>query len=222
LIKHEKHDCFAYFDVFELNVNLFAHHNGSENNTQFSFEVYLQATNKYALIVSMYSSNVMRNFLMLACKHFFLSTQFTNLHLLMFYLIDTPSLLPILVPQATYTSELTKNSRKYFRDCTEPNYYYKAIQVNVTQDGFYAFVTDSTMDTFGSLYKSKFNPINPSENQIKEDDNSGSNGQFNLQHDLQKQMTYILVVTTYRPNVTGSFSIVALGENNVTLEHISE
>lgn len=36
---------------------------------------------------------------------------------------------------------------------------------------------------------------------------------------LQKETTYILLVSTYNINMTGSFSIIAFGPNKVTLKH---
>lgn len=78
------------------------------------------------------------------------------------------------------------------------------------------------MYTYGYLYANKFNPLNPSANLINEDHDHGCNGQFKLIHYLQKEITYILVVTTFSPNETGSFSVISLGLNGVILKHSSE
>ncbi len=124
--------------------------------------------------------------------------------------------------QATYTSNLTATSSKYTRDCIQPNYYYEAIEINVAENGYYTLVSDSNMDTYGYLYENNFNPFNPFVNQIMEDDESGCNRQFKLYYYLQKQKTYILIITTSDPNVTGSFSIIALGLSHVTLKRSGE
>jgi len=126
------------------------------------------------------------------------------------------------VQQVAYISQLTTSSSKYSRDAMEGNYYYEAVQVNVLQNGKYTLASDSTMNTYGYIYNDTFDPLNPSKNLIHEDDSSECNGQFKLVIDLQKQMKYILVVTTNNPNVIGSFSILALGPNNVTVQNLSE
>ncbi len=124
--------------------------------------------------------------------------------------------------QATYTSNLTATSSKYTRDCIQPNYYYEAIEINVAENGYYTLVSDSNMNTFGYLYQTNFNPFNPFVNRIKIDYGGGCNAQFKLIDYLEKERTYILVVTTSDPNVTGSFTIIALGPSNVTPKRSGE
>lgn len=82
--------------------------------------------------------------------------------------------------------------------------------------------SDSQIDTYGYLYEYKFNPFDPYKNLIEKNDYSSCSRGFRLDYDLQKQKTYILVVTNYNPYEIGSFTIIALGPNNVTLKHISE
>ena len=78
------------------------------------------------------------------------------------------------------------------------------------------------MDTYGYLYKDNFDPNNPYINQLLYSDSGCSNSQFRLTADLQSNTTYILVVTTYYPNVTGLFSVISSGPKNVNLKGISE
>ncbi len=110
----------------------------------------------------------------------------------------------------------------YIRDCNEPNFYYESIQVKVIETGYYAFQSDSKMDTYGYIYKNKFNPLNPLENLLSINDDGGSYFQFRLDVLLVVDMTYVLVVTTYDSRRTGEFSIAVFGNNTVTLEHLSE
>lgn len=136
-----------------------------------------------------------------------------------FPFIDTQT----LALQATYESSLTKNSSKYIPACVQfDDYYYEAIKVNVAEDGNYTLVSDSKMDTYGYLYEHKFNPFNPSANRITQKNNGICKNQFQVVHHLQKPITYILVVTTFRSNITGPFSIYALGPNKVTLKYIGK
>ena len=124
--------------------------------------------------------------------------------------------------QTTYESNLTTASSSFARECIESNYYYEAIQVNVVEDGNYILGSESEIDTVGYLYENQFNPLNPSTNRLNENDEGGCDNQFKLIHYLQKQITYILVVTTYEPNKLGSYSVIALGPNNVTLKQFSK
>ncbi len=110
----------------------------------------------------------------------------------------------------------------FIRDCSEPNFYYESIQVKVIENGYYTFQSDSTMDTYGYIYKNKFNPLNPLENLLSTNDDGGSNFQFRLDICLVVDMTYVLVVTTYDSRGTGKFSIAVFGKNKVNLEHLSE
>lgn len=52
-------------------------------------------------------------------------------------------------------------------------------------------------------------------NQLTSDDNSGGNRQFLLSWFLRFKETYVLVFTTFSPNVVGSFSITAWGSGTI-------
>lgn len=127
--------------------------------------------------------------------------------------------------QGIYSFQLTTNSPMYTRECIQSNHYYETIQINVIEDGYYRFgsINDSIY-TYGDIYENKFNPFDPHMNQINK--NIWGTCRFGFEPPpatyLRKQMTYILVVTTDRPRVTGSFSIIVFGPNNVTLKHSGE
>ncbi len=88
------------------------------------------------------------------------------------------------------------------------------MRVNTT--GTYTFKTSSSIaDTYGYLYQGNFYPTYPSYNIVTQDDDAAGNGQFQLTATLRSDITYILVFTTYQPNNTGSFSIVASGPDYV-------
>ena len=133
------------------------------------------------------------------------------------HFLDTSS-----VVQPAYSSVLTENSPMYFRECKLSKYYYQSIQVNVDESGSYSISSGSDIDTYGYIYKDKFNPYNPSENLISSDGHGCSFGKFKLTIDLQVTTKYILVVTTWDPEVTGALGIFASGSKNVTFKHISE
>jgi hypothetical protein len=67
------------------------------------------------------------------------------------------------------------------------------------------------MDTYGYIYADSFNPAFPTFGPVAEDDNTGGNGQFSILIVSQSFTEWILLVTTFRPNVTGAFTITATG-----------
>ena len=98
---------------------------------------------------------------------------------------------------------------------TGSSYYYQAIQVYISTGGKYTFTSTSSMDTYGYFYSGSFDSSNPSRNFIGSDDDSGGSGQFRVNVTLSYGGTYILVVTTFPPNIIGSFSITRLGPATV-------
>jgi hypothetical protein len=106
--------------------------------------------------------------------------------------------------------------------CEAPNYYYEAIQVDVVESGCYNLTSNSTYDTYAYIYKGNFNPISLTSNLLSENDQSGYSNQFELIISLQVNTTYVLVVTTVDSRMTGIFSVIVTGPNNVSLNRISE
>jgi hypothetical protein len=96
------------------------------------------------------------------------------------------------------------------------------MEIKVFEDGIYHLVSESTIDTYGSIYQDTFHPVLPCVNLITQDDDGTCDKQFMVNLYFRAITTYILVVTTHSPNVTGSFSIVAFGPNNVILKRSSE
>jgi len=124
--------------------------------------------------------------------------------------------------QWIYESMLTTSSDTYSRDCIQSNYYYEAIEMNVIQSGYYAFVSDSQMNMFGDIYEQNFNRINPFENLLAQGYRACSYFNFLLVPYLNAHTTYILIVTTYSANITANFSIEIRGPENVTMKRLSE
>ena len=136
----------------------------------------------------------------------------------MLYLADIS---PVI--QSIYSLNLTINSQVYERGkCVGESYYYEALQMNVGTSGSYTFSSSSGIDTYGYLYRDRFNPFNISENLLFQGDQGCTNNQFKLFADLHSNTTYILIATTYVPNVTGSVEIFASGPAIVTFNLIGE
>ncbi len=88
--------------------------------------------------------------------------------------------------------------------------------------GTYIFVSNSLMNTYGYFYNDSFDPFYPTRNLIASDDDSNSARQFLINVTLQFERRYILVVTTYTPNVKGSFLIKAVGPTSLNLTSINQ
>lgn len=117
-----------------------------------------------------------------------------------------------------FYGSLTSNSERFTRPAgISSRYYYQAIEVTVHTSGTYTFVSVSSMDTYGCLYRNHFHPSNPSENLIAIDDDSAGNRQFRIISSLQSGSTYVLVFTTSFSYTTGSFSVKVSGPALVNL-----
>ena len=127
-----------------------------------------------------------------------------------------------ITPSSTYSGVLSSASPRFTRinGDADKSYFYQAIQVTVSTYATYTFSSISSLDTFGSFYNYPFEPVTPSHNLITSDDDSGGNRQFRINATLQNERTYILVVTTYDANVTGSFSVIAAGPGSISLTTI--
>ena len=77
------------------------------------------------------------------------------------------------------------------------------------------------MDTYGYLYESSFDSSQPLRNLIASDDDSAGDRQFRIDHYLDSECKYILVVTTYNASVTGRFSINVVGPALINLLQIT-
>ena len=122
-----------------------------------------------------------------------------------------------------YPLTLTANHSTYSRTgCGISNYYYEAIRATVTESGYYTFISNSSENIYGHIYKDSFSPLTPVTNVISHNGKCCNNYQFNLTDYLHVNTMYILVVTTYHPNITGIFSIDVLGSNNVSLHRIGK
>ena len=120
---------------------------------------------------------------------------------------------------STLTTKHTMFSRTRFY---HSYYYYEAIQVIVTTNAFYLVNGNSSIDLYVHLYKDHFDRLNPTYNLIAWSGKCCNKDQFNLTLELFIDTKYILVVTTYKPNVTGSFSIIISSSHMVRFQQIGE
>jgi hypothetical protein len=127
-----------------------------------------------------------------------------------------------VIIQVNHSSELTVNSPLYYRNCQIPKCYYETLEMIVNTNGSYVIWSVAEIDTYGYIYKDTFNPLKPSDNLLLEHNGSCNQGQFKFYIDLEINIRYVLVVTTYRPYTMGSFSIFVSGLNNVTVNRFSK
>jgi hypothetical protein len=192
-------------------------------NSEETRRTYFPPTKKYALyqIIS-YDTNSDAQFYEVAFVFYILyisiSVPKLRLFIVFFHRIDNS-----LVVQLMYSSALTTNSSTYPNiGCEVLSYYYAAIKVNVVKTGCYNLTSNSSVSIFGYIYRHNFNQLNPSKNLISRSDVILNSTQFQLITYIQANISYVLVVTTSYPNVTGAFSILASGPSTVTHNHMSE
>jgi hypothetical protein len=87
--------------------------------------------------------------------------------------------------------------------------------MNVSISGSYEFISNSSVDTYGFIYRNSFNATSPNENLLTQNDDSLDGSQFQIKISLESTANYILV-TTYTGNVKGSFSLIASGTGSVS------
>ena len=122
-----------------------------------------------------------------------------------------------------YSSMLTTDSPMYSRvGCDGLDSYYEAIEVKIFQSGCYSFDRNSSVLTYGYIYKDNFNPVNPFANLISEDDGNLNYNQFKLTIHLQANIKYMLVIVMDSSSEMGNFSTIVSAPNNVGFEHLSE
>ncbi|CAF3931917.1 unnamed protein product [Adineta steineri] len=196
-----------YFNPFNTLKNLILTNDNSCHNDQFRLTVDLEINTEYILVVTTYRPNITGTFSIIV----FGSNNVTLERL------DTSSTV-----QSVYSSVLTADNQKYSRRCDKLNYYYETIQISVITDEFYMIASNSSVDTYGYIYEHSFDPFNPSVNLILEDDENCEQEQFGLTVNLQVNIKYILVVTTFSPDATNAFSIIVSGLTNANVERIIE
>ena len=103
----------------------------------------------------------------------------------------------------------------------EAQFHYEAFEVTVPSAGSYVFKCDSSIDSYGYLYSGSFSPASPDLNMIAADDDAGGSSQFQITADLQPNVMYILVATTFSSATTGPFSVTASGFMRVNLVQTS-
>ncbi|CAF0927344.1 unnamed protein product [Adineta ricciae] len=201
-----------HFHRFDPLKDLIAWCGKPDYKDQFKFTLELQMNTKYILVVTTYYRNVTGPFSIIIFGSNIVHLQRMNIE-------------PVI--QSTYRSALTQNHRTYFRDpCQRLNKVnYEAIQVNVTENGFYTFLSRGDgvkgLPTITSyIYEHDFYPSIPFGNLISEEDKSCSRNGDIITVRLMPNIQYVLVVTTCNSNVTTDFIVQVSGRSAVSLERV--
>ena len=127
------------------------------------------------------------------------------------------------LPRTIYSSALRRTSASYCRvdPCSSSFYYYEALKITVSTNDSYSIQSNSSMDTFGYLYKNAFDPTYPSLNMLQFNDDGAGSSQFLLSMWLQTMQDYIVVATTFRVSDTGAFTIIVQGPAVVSMSLIN-
>ena len=92
------------------------------------------------------------------------------------------------------------------------NVYYDVIPITISIPGLVTFacIGSANFDTFGLLYGTAgFDPLNPLTNVLIGDDDSGPGVNFGITYNFTSTGTYYLVVTTFKPGNTGTYTITS-------------
>ena len=128
---------------------------------------------------------------------------------------------------SNYSSELTKESPKYAKECNDRYYYYEAIQLTVFTSGYYRLVMSQVWNGHFyidiHMYQNHFDPFNPKKNAISIKDYAClRKNEREFAVDLRHDDTYTIVVMTDNHDDVSPFSIAVYGPSNVTLHRISK
>ena len=114
-----------------------------------------------------------------------------------------------------------KSQKHTNTNCYIPIYYFEALRIDVNTSGYYMFSTESSLDTFGYLYKHQFDPYSSNDNSFTLNDDFCEELQFAITAYLEVNITYVLVITIVREdymNEQGPFCVIAKGPERVYMK----
>ena len=125
--------------------------------------------------------------------------------------------------RSLYSSALSINSESYSRSrCSPLKYYFESLEIQVMMNGYYRFHSETRINTHGYFHRHLFDPLDPSIGRLVSNESKCGDGQFPLRFQLEANTTYVLVVTTASPKMSGNFSVIATGPALVIFNRTSE
>lgn len=138
----------------------------------------------------------------------------SNHHLALFPREDSSNSSTVMTQHA---SALNESSGTFCQEeiCDGDPHHYVAMYIIANVPGEYTIKCNSSIDTYGFMYNGTFDAANPSENVLVSNDDGAGDRQFQLDVYLESSVNYILVVSTYSPDITGPFIITATGPGSI-------
>jgi len=199
--------------------NLIAFDDDTASNNQFQITMSLQSTTNYILVVTTYAVDTTADITVLVSG--LTGVTITPLTINANTTTQSPPTTSNNTNSVSYSSTLSSSSSTFTRSGASGMFYFEAIQISVTTTGTYIFQSGSNFDDYGYLYQTSFNPSNPGSNIVTSDDDSGGSSRFRFSITLQAGTTYILIITTYNSDATGSISVTVSGPARVTLTRLN-
>lgn len=107
-------------------------------------------------------------------------------------------------------------------NCRLIEYYYEVLTIDVNTSGYYMFLSDSSLNTYGYFYEHQFDPYSSNDTSIDQRDNSCEDHNFTFTVYLQFNIRYFLVITTSFEdmNAEGSFAVIVKGPDTINMKQI--
>ncbi|CAF2077550.1 unnamed protein product [Rotaria magnacalcarata] len=227
------------FNPANPRLNLLAEDNDSGKKKQFRLKINLQPWKTYVLVTTTFLPSVRGSFSIDVSDPKFVNFHSTTTH-------QTPTKTTKRTTARTtkkttkrttarpsttapgsyynYSSSLTSSSPKYCRrdkKCRESlDFYYEALQISVSMNGNYHFVSSGSVAMYTDIYNKTFDKLKPNQNLVHPIDESSEENQFKLEVYLITGNKYIMVVTTKKGNIMGKFSVTAIGSGSVTFRSL--
>jgi len=106
--------------------------------------------------------------------------------------------------------------------CEVANLYYESIYIKVFESGCHNLYIKSDAEILVNIYKHYFDPLNSQLNVLFRSDDNVNSTQIEFSFTFQVNTYYVIVITTYRPGMTGNFSITIESTNKTIFNRISK
>ena len=104
---------------------------------------------------------------------------------------------------------------------SDEDYYFDLFHVTTPITGIYTLRSRTYVDSVVFLYHPSFDPIWPSGNLVASGDPTGVNVSFQIKYSLEADHSYYLVVSSFWPRSTTTFTVTVIGPSLVNLTRIS-
>ena len=128
--------------------------------------------------------------------------------------------MPTLI-NSTYQSELTVLSPTFRRIDGLGSLHYELVKLQVNMSHTFTIYGESSFNIIMYLYLGSFDEDAPETNLIEQSIISENVAKHQINHTLQADQQYLLLITTYDEGQTGEFKILVTGSSNVDITRLS-